>query len=248
MNLAVIIPAANEEATIGKLLADTTQVLCMLRDLGHIDDYHIFVVVDHASKDKTREIVEEYAHVGAVATLVWAPENRCLADAYLAGLRAAAAGKYWPPRRENGFDLFIEMDAGFSHLPQDIHQFVTAAGRLNGCEWICAYRPKPYHWRRRLVSKLGTLVARHVLGLPLKDATSGFRGYTRRAVECLLDAGVSCHGKFYQTETAAILYRTYGMPLEVPISYNDSGNVSVDDLLDAALGTLQLLMLKRWLG
>ena len=71
-----------------------------------------FVVVDRASTDPTREVLEAAARDRPALRVVWAPENRGVADAYVRGYREALAG---------GCDWILEIDAGFSHRPRTSH-------------------------------------------------------------------------------------------------------------------------------
>src|SRR5262249_29847334 len=100
MRLGVVVPLANEESTIDDFTAR------VLAQLGRDD--RLFCVVDNASRDSTRDRVERHGRRDGRVCLVWAPENRCVVDAYFRGYRAALdAGSRW----------VLEMDGGLSHLP-----------------------------------------------------------------------------------------------------------------------------------
>src|SRR4051812_15019646 len=81
MRLGVVVPLANEEATLDDFLGR------VLAQLGHEDG--VFCVVDNASRDRTRELVEANARRDPRVSLVWAPHNRCVVDAYFSGYHAA---------------------------------------------------------------------------------------------------------------------------------------------------------------
>src|SRR5690242_14480447 len=107
--LGVVTPLANEEQTVEEFLR---RVLAQLTA-----DDRVFCVVDNASRDATRQRVEDVASKDSRVVLVWAPENRCVVDAYFRGYREAlAAGCRW----------VLEMDGGLSHLPEQIPQFIAA--------------------------------------------------------------------------------------------------------------------------
>ena len=111
IRLGVVIPLSNEEATVTELLKRVSLQLS--------DNDRVFCVVDHSSKDETRRLVEEYALKDLRVLLVWAPENQCVVDAYFAGYRAAIeAGAQW----------ILEMDGGFSHLPEEIPSVTMLQG------------------------------------------------------------------------------------------------------------------------
>ena len=88
LRLVVVIPLANEETTVTNLLDRVTSYL------GAED--RVFCVFDNACEDKTLEIVEEYSEKNPRFKIVWAPENRCVVDAYFRGYKAAFdAGAQW---------------------------------------------------------------------------------------------------------------------------------------------------------
>src|SRR5258706_10686839 len=107
--LAVVTPLANERGVIDELVARVT------RQLGPLD--RMFCVFDNVSTDGSVERARELALSEPRLTVVWAPENRCVVDAYFRGYREALAG---------GVDWILEMDGGLSHLPEEIPKFIEA--------------------------------------------------------------------------------------------------------------------------
>src|SRR5262249_36573407 len=107
--LAVVVPMANEERTVdefvGKVLSHLTE-----RD-------HLFCVLDNVSCDSTMARLKELAARDPRVEPVWAPENRCVVDAYFRGYRAALEANY---------DWILEMDAGMSHDPDEIPRVIAA--------------------------------------------------------------------------------------------------------------------------
>ena len=79
----------------------------------------MFVVLDRVSTDGTLALMREYARQEPRLRVIWAPENRCVVDAYIAGYRAALA---------TGYEWILEIDAGFSHQPSDLPKFIEAMG------------------------------------------------------------------------------------------------------------------------
>ena len=104
LHLGVVIPLANEEVSIEKLLQE------ILVHLG--PDDRIFCVLDNVSKDRTRELVQNAVRLDNRICEVWAPQNRCVVDAYFRGYQSAL---------DSGCMWILEMDGGYSHNPQRFH-------------------------------------------------------------------------------------------------------------------------------
>lgn len=105
LSLGIVSPMANEEKSAAPLVA---QVLQATREFG---DVRFYAILDRASRDRTREILNKLAADEPRLQVVWSPENRSLVDAYIRGYREAIA---------SGHDYIVEMDAGFSHRPEDL--------------------------------------------------------------------------------------------------------------------------------
>ncbi|HKQ76391.1 MAG TPA: glycosyltransferase family 2 protein [Blastocatellia bacterium] len=209
---------SNEEATVTELLK---RVLMQLSD-----NDRVFCVVDNSSLDTTRRQVEEYALIDLRVLLVWAPENRCVVDAYFAGYRAAiGAGAQW----------ILEMDGGFSHLPEEIPRFVTAINQ--GYDYVAGSRfMKGGSYKgavsRKMISWGGARLSNFLLGTRMRDMTSGFECFSRSAMLLVLNHGVSSRAHFFQTEIKYLLRDSKWV--EVPISYsNPSKSVGAGSLLEA---------------
>lgn len=204
--LGVVIPLANEEHTIGDLLAR------ILKQLLAGD--RIFCVLDNASKDNTRSIIEAFARRDARVVLVWSPKNLCVVDAYFSGYRAAfEAGREW----------ILEMDGGFSHLPEEIPRFI--AGMQQGFDYVGGsrfMRDGRHHspWTRVFISQGGTLLARILIQAKMSDMTSGFECFNRKAMKKVLEVGVASKANFFQTEIRFLMHQFRWM--EVPITYRNS--------------------------
>lgn len=155
----------------------------------------MFVVLDRASTDNTRELLEAYAAGESRLHVVWAPENRSVVDAYLRGYREALA---------SGADWILEIDAGFSHKPRDIPKFFPAM--LGGCDCVFGSRfvrggaIRNSSFKRRLVSYGGTLLTNALIGTRMHDMTSGFEMFTRQTLELVLARGIHSRAHFFQTE------------------------------------------------
>jgi len=202
--LGIVTPLANEEATVDEFLTRA------LRQLG--PDDLIFCVLDKASKDGTRARIEARSSQDPRIRLVWAPENRCVVDAYFRGYRdALGAGCKW----------ILEMDGGLSHLPEQIPRFIEAME--TGVDFAPGSRftrggSYSGRWSRYALSKGGTWLTNLLVGTRMRDMTSGFECFTRKALQFVVERGVESRGHFFQTEIRCLL-RDWSWR-EVPIEYS----------------------------
>lgn len=209
--LGIVIPLANEEATIANILTR------IQRHLAPED--RVFCVVDRTCNDHTRDLIQRYhdekdRRVG----LVWAPENQCVVDAYFRGYREAY---------NSGCRWILEMDGGGTHLPEEIPQFIQ--GMEDGFSYVGGSRfmkggEHKSPLSRRLISWGGTLLCRVLLKSPMSDMTSGFECFDRAAMKAVLDHGVVSRANFFQTEIRHLMNRRHWK--EVPIVYA-TNNVTV---------------------
>jgi dolichol-phosphate mannosyltransferase len=218
VRLGIVTPLANEEDSIDEFLE---RVLAQItrRD-------RVFCVVDNVSRDQTCQRIEARAVRDPRVVLVWAPENRCVVDAYFRGYREAfAAGCQW----------VLEMDGGFSHQPEQIGSFIRAMEEgydyAGGCRFI---KGGSYSGplSRYLLSWGGTKLASLLLGTQMKDMTSGFECFSRPALQAVLAHGVRSRAHFFQTEIKFFL-RNWNWT-EVPIHYrNPSKSVGMSSIREA---------------
>ena len=206
VRLGIVCPMANE----GK--ESTSFVKAVLEQCTGFREVTFFAVLDRVTKDKSLELLRELATIEPRLNVVWAPENQCIVDAYVRGYREALAA---------GSDWILEIDAGFSHKPEDIPQFFAAMRQgydcVFGSRFMKGGRFSDGSLKRYLVSRGGTLLANLLLGTKQTDMTSGFELFSRAALEMVLRRGIYSHAHFFQTEI-----KTYCRNLrivEVPIEY-----------------------------
>jgi len=187
-------------------------VAAVLDQCGRFRRVVFFAVLDKATTDNTLELLHEYAVAEPRLNVVWAPENRCVVDAYIRGYREAL---------DAGCDWILEIDAGFSHQPEDIPKFFAAMREGYDCVFGTRFsensRISEGSPKRYLVSRGGTLLTNLLLGTRLTDMTSGFELFSREALELVLRRGIQSRAHFFQTEI-----KTYCRNLrarEVPIHY-----------------------------
>ena len=227
--LAVVTPLANERNVIDDLVAR------VMRQLGPSD--RMFCVFDRVSSDGSLERARELALAEPRLTVVWAPENTCVVDAYFRGYRETLAG---------GFDWILEMDGGLSHLPEEIPRFIEAMQA--GYDFAGGSRFMPGGafsgpLFRRIVSRGGTILANLLLGTRMRDMTSGFECFTHAALSRVVAMGVRSRAHFFQTE---IRYAMHALRwTEIPIHYGCPSQSVGKASLTEAFGTLWKLFRER---
>jgi dolichol-phosphate mannosyltransferase len=205
-NWAATIPMANEEEDF-KAFVDLLK-----RVMDVIGTGKIYFVIDNASKDKTLELARALENEDKRFEVIWAPENKNVVDAYLKGFQVAY---------DNGHDIIIEMDAGLSHDPRALPMYLRVLNEGNECAFGSRFIKDgsmgDSPWRRRLLSKSGTILANLLLGTHLYDMTSGYQGFHREIIGKLLKYPLKSKAHFYQTEVKYLL-RKHRIA-EIPIHY-----------------------------
>lgn len=220
--LGIVTPMANELATARDFVDATLK-----ETAGYpFRQVTMFAVFDKVCADGTKDVLGGYSKEEGRLKVVYAPENRCVVDAYMKGYRAALGA---------GCDWILEIDAGFSHNPMSIPGFLDKID--GGYDVIYATRFTlggkivNSSFKRKCLSRFGGVVSNWLLGTRLGDMTSGFILYSRAALEHVLSQGVESKGPFFQTE---MKYHARKMrSAEVPIIYSgashDVGKRAVDD-------------------
>lgn len=172
-----------------------------------------FAVFDRANKDDSLDRMHALERTEPRLRVVWAPEDRCVVDAYLRGYKEAL---------DAGCDWILEIDAGFSHQPEDIPQFFSAMEEGMDCVFGSRFigRFEKSSFKRRVISWGGTLLANLLLGTRQTDMTSGFELFSRQTLSMVLGRGIHSRAHFFQTEI-----KTYCRKLkfvEVPITYRSA--------------------------
>ena len=203
----IIIPTYNESDNIEKLL----DLISRTDPAAHV------LIVDDNSPDRTYEIVErlmQTSYPGRLFLLKRAGKLG-LGTAYIAGFKWALARDY---------DYIFEMDADFSHDPKYLPAFLTAIEKHDlvlGSRYVPGGGVKNWGLLRKIISRGGSLYARTILGLSLRDLTGGFKCFRRQVLESIdLDA-VKSNGYSFQIEMT-YRARCKGFRIcETPIVFED---------------------------
>ena len=203
MRTLVVTPTYNE--------ADSLPVL-VARARAALPDAAL-LIVDDASPDGTGALADDLAGAD--------PQVHVLHRSAKAGLGSAyRAGFAWGFERD--YEAFVEMDADLSHDPADLPRLLHA---LRGADLAIGSRYVPgggvVDWPRRrlLLSRGGNRYVRLVTGLPVADATSGFRAFRRTLLAALDVPGLASEGYCFQVETALRAWRGGFRVVEVPITF-----------------------------
>lgn len=206
MNTLVILPTYNEEETL-------PVVIIKILDQEGFD----ILVVDDNSNDSTAEIARQWMERNRRVNLIERPGKLGLGTAYIAGFNWGL---------ERNYDCFIEMDSDLSHNPRDLPKFVEEI--KEGSELVIGSRylggkisVVGWDFRRLLLSRFGNFYASCILKIPLSDMTSGFRAFTRRALESISLERIHSEGYAFQIEMAYYVSRTGLKISEIPIVFTE---------------------------
>jgi dolichol-phosphate mannosyltransferase len=181
-----------------------------LRELGLA-----VLVIDDSSPDGTGDLADRLAAELDHVEVLHRERKEGLGPAYLAGFRRVLAGDA---------ELIVQIDCDFSHDPADVPRLVEAAREADlvlGSRYVAGGSVQNWGFVRRLVSAGGSLYARVLLGVGIRDLTGGFKCFRREVLEAIdLDA-VSSRGYAFQIETTYRALRAGFQVVEVPITFVD---------------------------
>jgi dolichol-phosphate mannosyltransferase len=173
------------------------------------------LVVDDASPDGTGRLADELAARDPRVNVLHRAGKEGLGRAYLAGFAWAL---------EHGYALILEMDADFSHDPRYLPALLAAARDADvvlGSRYVPGGGTVSWGLGRKIVSRGGSLYARTILGVKVRDLTGGFKCFRREVLEAIDLASVECSGYAFQIElTYRALLRGFRV-VEVPIVFAD---------------------------
>jgi dolichol-phosphate mannosyltransferase len=188
----------------------------MVRALGEVlgSEGRVLVIDDH-SPDGTGEIADRLAGELPFVSVLHRERKQGLGPAYIAGFHRALA---------EGAELVLEMDCDFSHDPEAVPRLIEAARDADlvlGSRYVPGGSVGNWGRGRLLVSSGGSLYARLLLGVPVRDLTGGFKCYRRAVLEAIdLDA-IHSRGYAFQIETTYRALRKGFRVVEIPISFVD---------------------------
>ncbi len=199
----VCIPTYNEADNVAEIVA---------RVRVAVPEAHV-LVIDDGSPDGTGEIADRLAADDPAVHVLHRTQKLGLGAAYVAGFR-------WG--QEQGFDVLVEMDADGSHQPEQLPRLLAAldhADLVLGSRYVPGGSVRNWPRSREVLSRGGNIYTRVALGLPLHDATGGFRAFRRTTLEKVGLDDVASQGYCFQVDLA---WRTHQQGLrvvEVPVTF-----------------------------
>ena len=199
----VIVPTYNEKDNLEPIAE---------RLHAAVPEAHL-LVVDDGSPDGTGRIADRLAAASDRVHVLHRTEKAGLGAAYVAGFAWA---------REHGYDVVVEMDADGSHAPEQLPRLLaalTTADVVLGSRYVDGGSVVNWPRSREALSRGGNAYTRLVLGLPLRDATGGYRAYRRTVLDALPLGDVASQGYCFQVDLAWQAWRAGFRVVEVPITF-----------------------------
>lgn len=202
----VILPTYNEADNVGP----------MVEALGpKLDERDRILIVDDNSPDGTGRIADRLAAGNPSVEVLHRPEKEGIGPAYLAGFRRAL---------EEDAGLIVQMDADFSHDPAYLPRLLAAselADLVIGSRYVPGGGITEWGRTRRLLSRGGSLYARKLLGVPVRDLTGGFKCFRREVLETIDLERVAASGYSFQVEMTYRVLEAGFEVIEVPITFRE---------------------------
>jgi len=208
MRALVCLPTYNERENLEPMVRALGEQLDTTRDR--------VLVIDDNSPDGTGEIADSLAAELPWVEVLHRPGKEGLGPAYIAGFRRALAV---------GAELVLEVDCDFSHDPRDVPRLIaTCEAGVDltlGSRWVAGGGTVNWGRGRTFVSRGGSLYARTILGVGIRDLTGGFKCFGRTVLETIdLDA-IGAKGYGFQIETTYRAIRAGFSVVEIPIVFVD---------------------------
>lgn len=202
----VILPTFNEAGNIERIVAAVDR---------RLEPGDRILIVDDNSPDGTGRIADRLAAEGDRVVVLHRTSKEGLGPAYLAGFREALAG---------GAGLIVQMDADFSHDPAYLPRLLAASEEADlviGSRYVPGGGITEWGRARLLLSRGGSLYARRVLGLEVRDLTGGFKCFRREVLETLDLNRVAASGYSFQVEMTWRTIQAGFSVMEVPITFRE---------------------------
>ena len=199
----VVVPTYNERESLPIIVAG-------IREFE--PEVHILIADDN-SPDGTGEVAEQLKSSDSAVQVLHRTVKAGLGAAYLDAFGWA---------KSNGYDVVVEMDADGSHRPADLTKILDALNNNDvvlGSRWVKQGKVVNWAKSREVLSRGGNLYTRMWLGIPIKDATGGFRAYRMSALDEMNIDQVESQGYCFQVDMAWRAIRADLRVSEVPITF-----------------------------
>ena len=205
MKTLIIIPTYNELENLPRLLPEVLSK----------DESIEVLIVDDNSPDGTAAFVKNEMKVNNRIHLIIRQSKQGLGTAYIAGFKYAL---------QNNFQIIFEMDADFSHDPKEIPRFldeIKNSDVILGSRYINGVNVINWPLRRLLLSSFANLYTRVITGMPIHDATGGFKCFRREVLEAIDLDRVTSNGYAFQIEMTFKAWKKGFKVKEIPIIFVD---------------------------
>lgn len=226
----IIIPTYNEKENIEKIIRKVFSLSY---------DYHI-LIIDDGSPDGTADIVKGLQNEFAGKLFIEERKGKLgLGTAYIYGFKWALSRQY---------NYIFEMDADFSHNPEDLprlkHACEQGADVAIGSRYVTGVNVVNWPMSRVLMSYFASVYVRFITGIKIHDATAGFKCYKRVVLETIPFNKIKFVGYAFQIELKFTAIKYGFNVVEVPIIFTDrtegSSKMSTKIFREAFLGVIQL--------
>lgn len=201
--IVVLIPTYNERENLPRIVSRVRAAVPAVDIL----------VLDDNSPDGTGAVADDLAAADAAVHVLHRAGKQGLGAAYKAGFAWAI---------ERGYDAAVEMDADGSHQPEQLPSLLRAAESADlviGARWIKGGSVVNWPIHRKVLSVGANIYTKVMLGLPVNDATGGYRVYRTSALQTMDLGSVSSAGYGFQVDMTVALVRAGLVAVEVPIEF-----------------------------
>jgi glycosyltransferase involved in cell wall biosynthesis len=206
MRVVVVMPTYNERENVAGVLSAVREAVPQADIL----------VVDDNSPDGTAKVVNESVEALGRIDLLQRPVKQGLGSAYRQGFELAL---------ERSYDVIVSMDVDFSHdpavLPEMLRLIEAGADAVIGSRYVPGGATVDWPLHRRLLSRWGNRYTSLVLGLQVRDCTSGYRAYRADALAAIEPGSTTAEGYAFLTELVRRLVHTGQRVMETPIVFAD---------------------------
>jgi dolichol-phosphate mannosyltransferase len=209
VRVVVCLPTYNERDNLGPMVRALDDVV-----RRHELDARV-LVIDDSSPDGTGELADRLTGEFRFLSVLHRPKKEGLGPAYLAGFVWALA---------TDADRIVEMDCDFSHDPEDLPRLLAATENADlalGSRYVEGGGTRNWSLARRAVSRFGSLYARILLGVGIRDLTGGFKCFRRSVLEAIGLERISTKGYAFQIETTYRALKVGSRVVEVPIVFSE---------------------------
>lgn len=224
----LVIPTYNEAENVGPIVHAVAEEMAKIAP----GEYRILIVDDN-SPDGTGRLADQLAQELELVEVMHRSGKDGLGRAYIAGFEHALAG---------GAELVVEMDADFSHDPKYLHDLIGAAENADlvlGSRYVPGGAVRNWGVLRKLISRGGSMYARAVLGVKVRDLTGGYKCIRRSVLETIDLNSLRADGYVFQIEVTYRAIRSGFRVREVPILFVDrtvgaskmSGKIAIEAML-----------------